>query len=202
MADAVSVALFVEDRAHELFLTPVIRRLAREAGTGVTIRLYSARGGHNRALEELRTFQRLLEKGVLGLQEPDVFVVGIDANCAPHSKVRQEIAGSLTPALRGRTAIACADPHVERWFMADPASFEQALGRRPKLGKRKCERDRYKDILARTVKEAGYPAMLGGLEFADDIAAAMDLYRAGKNEKSLKAFIDTAKRLLARRDRD
>ena len=75
--------------------------------------------------------------------------------------------------------------------------FEATFGRRPKLGQRKCERDRYKRILARTIREAGYPTVLGGLEFAEEIVAAMDLYRAGKREKSLKHFVDAARTLLA-----
>jgi hypothetical protein len=32
--------------------------------------------------------------------------------------------------------------------------------------------------------------LLGGIEFAEDLVASMDLYRAGKNEKSLKHFVD------------
>jgi hypothetical protein len=197
MPDAVSVTLFVEDRAHEEFLKPLVQRIAEEAGRTLTIRSYSVRGGHPRALDELQTFQTLVERGVLGLSEPDLLVVGIDANCSPWHQVRRRILARLAPQLRPKAAAACPDPHIERWFMADPASFEQTLGRRPRVGKRKCERDRYKRILARTVRDAGYPALLGGLEFADDIVSVMDLYRAGKSEKSLKHFVDSVKSLLS-----
>ena len=31
---------------------------------------------------------------------------------------------------------------------------------------------------------------VGGIEFAQEIVAGMDLYRAGKNDRSLKAFLD------------
>lgn len=197
MPDAVSVTLFVEDRAHEEFLKPLVERIAQEAGRTLTIRSYSSRGGHPRALDELQTFQTLVERGVLGLSEPDVLVVGIDANCSPWHQVRRRVLERLAPQLRPKAAVACPDPHIERWFMADPASFEQALGRRPRVGKRKCERDRYKRILGKTITAAGYPAGLGGIEFAVEIVAAMDLYRAGKNEKSLKQFVDAARALLA-----
>ena len=197
MADPISVALFVEDRAHEYFLIPLVERVAQEAGRTVTIRPYSVRGGHPRARDELTTFQKLLEKGILGLSDPDVFVVGIDANCAKWHQARRRITDALAVRLRDRTVVACPDPHIERWFMADPESFEATFGRRPKLGQRKCERDRYKRILARTIREAGYPTVLGGLEFAEEIVAAMDLYRAGKREKSLKHFVDAARTLLA-----
>jgi hypothetical protein len=198
MPDGVSVTLFVEDRAHEGFLKPLIQRVAQEADRNITIRSYSARGGHPRALDELQTFQTLIERGVLGLSEPDILVVGIDANCSPWHKVRQGVLERLASQRRSKAAVACPDPHIERWFMADPTSFEQALGRRPRPGKRKCEQDRYKRILAKTVREAGYPVGLGGIEFAEDIVAAMDLYRAGKNEKSLKHFLDATRSLLTR----
>ncbi len=197
MPDALSVGLFVEDRAHEEFLKPLIERMAREAGKTVRIRSYSASGGHPRALDELQTFQMLVARGVMGLSEPDILVVGIDANCHPWSKARQRVLDRLSATLRQKVAVACPDPHIERWFMADPGSFERILGRRPRVGKRKCERDRYKRILASTIAQAGYPAGLGGIEFAVDIVAAMDLYEAGRNEKSLKQFIDAARTLLA-----
>ena len=144
MADPVSAVLFAEDRAHEAFLRPLLRRLAGDAGRALSIQIYSARGGHPRAMEELRVFQTVLEKKVAGLEEPDLVVVAIDANCTPWHRARRRIAQALALRLRGKAAIACPDPHVERWFMADPVSFEKALGRRPKPGRRKCERARYK----------------------------------------------------------
>jgi hypothetical protein len=51
-------------------------------------------------------------------------------------------------------------------------------------------------MLANAVAQAGHPPTLGGIEFAADIVAAMDLYRAGKSEKSLKSFVDSATALL------
>jgi hypothetical protein len=198
MPDSASAVLIVEDRAHEEFLKPLIERLAREAGRSVSVRPYSARGGHPRAREELRTFQRLMETGDLGLHDPTILVVGIDANCSSWSQAHRAITGDIAPRLRDRVVIACPDPHIERWFLADPDSVAQLLGRRPRLGKRKCDRDRYKQILARTVREAGHPALLGGLEFAREIVGTMDLYRAGRNEKSLRHFVNGARRLLAR----
>jgi hypothetical protein len=92
--------------------------------------------------------------------------------------------------LKDRAVIACPDPHIERWFIADPPSFREAIGNQPKPGKKKCDRDRYKTILAKSVREAGHPSLLGGIEFAREIVDSMDLYRAGKADKSLKDFLD------------
>ncbi len=77
--------------------------------------------------------------------------------------------------------------------MADPDSFHQVVGTRPTPGRKTCERGRYKAMLAKAVHDAGHPSTLGGVEFAAELADAMDLYRAGRNEKSLGRFLDDAR---------
>jgi hypothetical protein len=44
--------------------------------------------------------------------------------------------------------------------------------------------------LAEAVRKGGNPATLGGIEFASDLVESIDLFRAGKNEPSLRHFID------------
>lgn len=94
--------------------------------------------------------------------------------------------------------VACPDPHVERWYMADPASFSEVVGMQVRPGKKKCDRGQYKDALARAVRAGGHPTTLGGVEFGTDLVEAMDVYRGGKNEKSLKHFVDGLRAQLAR----
>src|SRR6266511_4092233 len=77
-----SVDLFAEDRAHELFITAVIDRISREGHITPRINVRSAVGGHGRALAELRTYQRAVQKRLAGLSPPDLLVVVIDANCS------------------------------------------------------------------------------------------------------------------------
>lgn len=192
------VDLLVEDAAHERFLRPLIGRLAGESEVEVGVRVRAARGGHPRVLAELKLYQQSVARGVA--DRPDLLVVAIDANCTPYGRARRSIEHGIRSGFRGITVIACPDPHVERWYPADPVSFAQVVGEEPRLGKRKCDRDRYKRILADAVAAAGHPVLLGGIEFADDLVAGMDLYRAGKNEKSLKHFIDDLRaRLVAHR---
>lgn len=190
MSEPLGVDVFVEDAAHERLLTPLTRRLARDEAVAVDVRVRVARGGHPRALGELALYQRSVASGIT--PRPDVLVVAIDGNCLPHARARRAIEQQIAPAFRGAVAIACPDPHIERWYMADPASFAGVVGRAPRLGARKCDRDRYKRILRETVTAAGHPALLGGIEFAPELVAAMDLYlyRAGKNEKSLEHFVE------------
>lgn len=184
------VDLFVEDRAHEELLRPLVERAASEAGVGVSVRVRSARGGHGRALEEFRLYQRLVERDATPAPPPDLVVVGIDGNCTTFARKRQEVVDATQPGFADRVVAACPDPHVERWYLADPDSFHDVVGHRPTLGKKKCARDHYKKLLADAVRSGGHLPTLGGVEFAREIAAGIDWYRAGKNDKSFKAFID------------
>jgi len=133
-------------------------------------------------------------KGAAGL--PDLVVVAIDANCLSFHQAHRQIRGRIEPELRDRVVIACPDPHIERWYMADPPSFRAVIGRQPKIEKVKCERDRYKQILMQTIRDSGQITTLGGIEFAQDLVSAMDLYRAGKSEPSLGFFVDDMRRAL------
>jgi len=198
MSETVHVDLFAEDRAHEEFLRPFILRVGRESAVDVDVRVRAARGGHGRALDELRNYQRSVARGVAGLRRPDVLVVAIDGNCQPYGRARREIEAAIGSDWHPIAAVACPDPHIERWYMADPASFADVVGRGPRLGKRKCDRGRYKRILADTARRAGHPALLGGIEFAQDLVRQMDLYRAGKNERSLRHFLDDLSARLKR----
>lgn len=190
MSSAVPIDLFVEDHAHEALLVPLIRRIASEEGVDVVLRVRSARGGHGRAIEEFRVYQRLLEKGAILNSPPALIVVGIDGNCVTFAKKRCEIQGATQTAFRDRAVAACPDPHIERWFLADPESFHEVVGHRPTVGSKKCARDHYKQLLGQAVRDGGHPTTLGGIEFADELVDRMDLYRAGKADGSFKAFVE------------
>jgi len=194
MGDALAVDVFVEDRAHEALICALVARLARQQARAVDLRVRSARGGHSRVLGELKLYQRAVR--IRGI--PEMLVVAIDANCKSYAATRAEIAAALDDELRELAAIACPDPHVERWYMADPAGFAKVVGRPVQPGRRKCERDLYKRVLSDAVTRAGHVPNLGGIEFAEDIVAEMDFHRAGRRERSLKAFLDDLSGLLKR----
>lgn len=181
------VDLFVEDRGHEEFVRPLVERLAHEEETTITLQVRTARGGHGRVLTELELYQSLCLKGLV--PRSDLLVVAIDGNCKSFQDARDDVRTGLEEVFHPTTVIGCPDPHVELWYMADPTSFRRVVGAIPQLGPKKCERGRYKEILRETVREAGHVPMLGGLEFARDVVMEMDLYRAGKNHRSLQAFI-------------
>jgi len=190
MSSTVAVDIFVEDHAHEAFLVPMLQRIAREENLVVSPRVRSARGGHSRAVAELKLYQDLVRKRAAGTTEPDLLIAGIDGNCSTFARAKKAIVAATHAPFSDRLVVACPDPHVERWYLADPESFNDVVGYRPTIARKKCARDYYKDALAKAVRKAGHPATLGGIEFAQELVERMDLYRAGKNERSLKAFVD------------
>ena len=149
-------------------------------------------------MEEAQIFQRALAKGVPGLATPEILVAAIDANCEPFAKAREKVEATIRPEMLPRVAIACPDPHIERWYLADPAAVEQVVGRRPTVGRKKCAREHYKKILHSTMARAGAPVTLGGIELGPEIVAQMNLFRAGKSDGSLKHFLGSLRAVLTR----
>jgi len=189
------VDIFAEDLAHEALIKPLVVRLASESQVDVEVRVISARGGHPRVKEELAVYRTVVERGLLD-RVPDLIVVVIDGNCTGYHRARMVLEQAAGTTLMSKGVIACPDPHVERWYMADPPSFKTVVGTQPRLGKKKCDRNKYKQMLAKSLADGGHPPTLGGTEFAPELIAAMDLYRAGKNEKSLKHFTDDLRAAL------
>jgi hypothetical protein len=64
MAERLVLDLFCEDNDHEVFVINLVRTMARELAVAEPrVRIISARGGHGKALTELKTWQRGLLKG-------------------------------------------------------------------------------------------------------------------------------------------
>lgn len=188
-----TVDLFVEDIAHESLLAPLIRRVA---DSRVRVRTRSARGGHPRALAEFEAYQKAIVRG--HIEGPDLIVVATDTNCSSVRAKRREILEKTEDVLRDFVIPACPDPHIERWFFADPVAFEHVIGRCPGLRRRKCGRDFYKSLLHKTVIDLGHVSTLGGIEFAEELIEQLDFYRAGKNEPSLRSFLTDLTNAIAR----
>jgi len=197
MADRPSIILYCEDSGHEQFARALLSRIASDLGIRVDLRTRNARGGHGRALTEFRTWQRaiLASRGV-GFDIPDLLVLMIDANCKGWTPVRSELEEAVDRSIFPRHAIACPDPHVERWCLADPEAIQQVLGVPGPADVGKCERDFYKNLLRQTILGAGQPILTTEMEYAPDLVNAMNLFRAGKNQASLKHFLDEVKSAL------
>jgi hypothetical protein len=191
----IQVRLFCEDEAHENTISALIRKIADELAVPIRIWTSSARGGHGRVRTELRSFQRHFLR--LG-DRTDLLVVAIDANCQGFQEARTSIRDLIDTRLFPSFVLAIPDPHIERWLLAEPEALFAATGAHAPVERRKCDRDRYKEILVRALEKAGQIVLLGGAEFAMEIVDQMDLFRAGRNEVSLKHFIDDIRAALRR----
>lgn len=180
--------LFAEDFAHEIMARPIIRRVAAELDLSVSIQVITAKGGSPRVFSELRLLRAGFLKGIRSL--PDLIVVLVDGNCQGHAETRRRVEECLGDALKDFVVAGCPDPHIERWYLDDPDAFRRVLGRQPIAVPYKCERLRYKQALVRSIKLSGHTPMLEELEYAEEIVAEMDLYAAGRGDKSLGAFHD------------
>jgi hypothetical protein len=199
MADRPSIVLYCEDSGHEQFARALLGRIARDLGTRVDVSTASGRGGHGLALTELRAWQRAIS-GVGGIhfEIPDLLVLMIDANCKGWAAVRRDLEGVVDQRLFPHCAIGCPDPHVERWCLADPQAIQKVLGIAAPADPGKCERQLYKNLLRQTILGAGQPILTTAMEYAPDLVAAMDLFRAGRNQPSLRHFVDEVRSKLQR----
>ncbi len=197
MAERPRVTLFCEDRDHEQFVRALVGRLAKDVGLRPVVQAPSARGGHGRALAEFELWQ----KSFLGQSQhgvPDLLVLVIDSNCSAWSGVRKQLAEAIDETVIPLYAVGCPDPHVERWYIADPEAFQQVVGVPPAKDLGKCERHVYKRLVHEAVEAAGMPLLTGTADLAPDLVDSMDLYRAGKNQASLGHFIADLRSALLR----
>lgn len=185
----------MEDTAHEKFITSVVGRIASEAGIDLELEIRSATGGIPRMRSTLRRFLRDYSR--IDSPEFDILIIVEDTDCRGVSTVRNEIL-QLVERERYRKPVIAAvpNPHIEIWYLADPNALQYLLNLSgiPRVPQGDCEKGKYKRELA----DLFSTAPLGGVEYADDIVAHMDLYKAGKSVSSLGAFIDETRSELNR----
>jgi hypothetical protein len=184
----IDVLLFAEDDAQERFIGTLAHRIAEERGVELRLRKRSGRGGFGNVLADLKSFSAMCERRPD--QAPDLVIVAVDANCTGWNARRDQVEQSVSQRLQERLVVAIADPHVERWFLLDGAAFRDVLGHGCQAPDQKCEKDRYKELLINAVKGAGIDPLLGGLEYAEDLAKQMNLGRAANADQGLSRFID------------
>lgn len=184
------IAAFGEDAAHRMVVGALIAKVANEEGVAVRVDWRSARGGHPRVSSELREYLRDL---TLQREQPDLVVVATDANCKGAAQRTSELPLDRAPV---NVVLAMPDPHIERWLLVDGAAFKSVLGHGCAAPDQKCARDRYKGLLLQAVIDAGVEPSLGGIEYAEDLVAAMDLERSTAADASLRRFVEDLRRSL------
>lgn len=190
------VYLFAEDVGHELVVGALVRRIAADAGVAVAVHPQSVRGGYGRTILALRQYTSAVRRGRQPI--PDVLVVATDADRSGHAERLRAIRDAAGAELADRLVCAIPEPHVERWLLVDGRAFRVAVGRGCSAPDQKWGRDRYKQLLAQAVRDAGRPVVLEGLEHAGAIVAAMDLQAAAQADDQLGKFLDSLRSALAR----
>ena len=188
------IGLFLEDVAQENFVTSVVKKVADESGIVVTFRIRNASGGAPRMLAELRRFLR--QYGKPGYAQHDLLIVVQDTDCKGERAVKSGVNTSVARAgYLGKIIVAAPDPHIEIWYLADPNAVQAVSGsdRLAQIPPGDCDKDIYKDRLLNEFRDNP----LGGIESAASIVSAMDMYRAGRNVRSLGSFIQELRGALA-----
>ena len=189
MSQSMLGEFFVEDNARQQLIVPLVERVSKEEGIDFPFRVRIARGGHARAMQSFEHYQFLRTKGLIGNEVPALPIVAIDGNCSSFKETSRDIRRATRRPFEHMLVTACPDPHIERWYLADPESLQTVVGTHPKVSCRKCTSDQYRQILSEAVVSGGHPPTLGGGEFSTELAEAMDLYGASKNDSALSAFV-------------
>lgn len=196
MTEELVLDLIVEDHAQELFVRALIQRISGETSIPARAHTRSARDGRPKVLRVLDTYDAITADP--NQPAADLLIVAADSNGAAYRTAREEIRQRIPSRFASRAVVGAPEPYIERWFSADPKSFHEVIGATPVPRPRGLPRTRYKEALVEAVRAGGHTPIWEGAEFAPDLVAAMDLYRAGKNAPSLKAFVDDLRSALLR----
>ena len=186
-----NINLFVEDVAHEDFLTALIRRFAEEYIVEINFKASSVRGGRGTVLSELKQFVRDLQQNKEVL--PDLVIVGTDSNCKGLMERENEI-NRVTTDISEIVINMIPDPHIERWFLLDSEAFKTVYGMGCAKPDYKCERDRYKKRLLNSIFHATKTPPIDGTERLEELVNAMDLQRIEQSDRSMGRFLTALNR--------
>ena len=186
-----NINLFVEDVAHEDFLTALIQRFADAYIVEVNIKASSVRGGRGTVITELKQYLRDLQHNKEDL--PDLVIVGTDSNCKGLSERETEI-NQVTSDLGDLVISMVPEPHIERWLLLDSEAFKTVFGKGCPVPDQKCERGRYKGLLLNAIYEATMVPPLDGIERVEELVYAMNFQRVERSDRSIRRFLTALQR--------
>ena len=201
----ITVGYFLEDIGQAAFVQALVERVAQEVDIHKRVLNHDPRsvtGGKGRAVTELKRFLRDVQKD--NASPFDILVIAIDGNCQGHLEKRKQLSDTVKQLkYEGDVVYAIPDPHIERWYLEDASALARAVKAniQPDPPRYKCERGRYKDALREALRQAGIMPPLGGIEYASDIAQALDFYSLGQVDAGFKHFGDELRSVLMQRGR-
>ena len=180
-----NISLFVEDTVYGDFLVALVQRIANAYNIEIKVKVSSVRGGHETVITELRQYQQDLQHNDEDL--PDLVIVGTDSNDKGFLQLEKEI-NQATSDLPDRVIYMIPQPYIERWLLLDAEAFKKVFGKGCSVPKRKCDRERYKRLLLKAIRDAGVIPLLGGIEHIADLVNAMDLQHLEQSDRSFRRF--------------
>ena len=186
-----NINLFVEDVAHEDFLSALMRRLAHESNIEISIKPSNVRGGHGTVITELEQYIRDLHHNKEDL--PDLVIVGTDSNCKSLSE-REKVINEVVTDLSDIVISMIPEPHIERWLLLDSGAFKVVYGKGCPDPDRKCERKRFKNLLLQAIRDATTVAPIDGFERVEELVYSMDFQRMKQSDKSICRFLTPLQR--------
>ena len=186
-----NINLFVEDVAHEDFLTALIQRLADAYNIEVNIKASSVRGGRGKVITELRQYLRDLQHDKEEL--PDLVIIGTDSNCKGLSERETEI-NQVTSSFGDFVISMIPEPHIERWLLLDSEAFKIVFGKGCSVPDQKCERGLYKNMLLNAIYQATMTPPIDGIERVEELVYAMNFQRVKQNDRSIRRFLTALQR--------
>lgn len=186
-----NISLFVEDIAHEDFLTALIRRFASEYNVEINIKASSVRGGRGKVITELTQYKQDLQRNREDF--PDLIIVGTDSNCKGLAEREREIS-QVTSDLTDLVITMIPEPHIERWLLLDSEAFRMVFGKGCPAPDQKCERGRYKNMLLNAIYQATMVSPLDAVERVEELVNAMDIQRMAQNDRSIQRFLNVLQR--------
>ena len=181
-----NISIFVEDIAHEDFLTSILIRFANDHNIKININASSVRGGHGTVSTELKQFLRDLRHNRQLM--PDLVIVGTDSNCKGYLERKNEIRNVISN-YSGIVICMIPDPHIERWLLLDSEAFKSVYGKGCQKPDKKCEKGRYKNLLLNAIFQATKISPLDGMERIDDLVEIMNFQQLEQLDDSIGKFI-------------
>lgn len=180
------IVVFAEDSAHEEFIKAVLKRCSIDFKISVTPTFASVRGGHGKAIQELRQFMNEIKRGRKNI--PDLIIVALDSNCKGYSEFQKEIDPCVCD-YEHLIIKAIPDPHIERWLLLDSHAFKKVFGKGCNAPDNKCGRDLYKEKLSQSIAETGTETYLGGTEYIGEIVQKMDFNKMQNSSETIGSFL-------------
>lgn len=189
------IGYFLDDIAQANFIRALVARVAREQKIDwIDDQPRASSGGKSE--EAYRSFLKQLRPQRITSRMPfDLLVVAIDGNCKGYSECKSQLAGyaiTFKYPQPDRIVYAIPDPLIERWYLADPSALAITLGSQEvSTPSPACkERQIYKDLIVQSIRSTGIEPQYRGAEYGERVVENMDLYKAGKNDASLKHFLE------------